>query len=356
VTRRLAAVALTLALVATTAGCSSVAGGGGGASGLVGQLTDIGAGLQGPAGLAATVYGRAPKAVAAIAFDAEGRLWVSTAAYDDTGTDGVYLFHGRGAAPVRVIAGLHTPLGLLWVGDSLYVASKERVEVYRGLRGAQFTSDRTIVLLPSGVGESNGLVRAPDGRLQLGISAPCDHCTPASRYSATIVSFRPDGSDLRVDARGIRAPVGLAYHPGTDDLYVTIDQRDDLGSHTPGDWLAIVRRGQDWRFPACYGQGGTACAGVPSPVAELDPHAGVDGLAIVTDQLGSSLASSAVVAEWATGKVQQVPLSRDGSSTTGEVAAFLTGIEHPSAVTMSPAGALFVADWATGRIFRVQPA
>ena len=79
------------------------------------------------------------------------------------------------------------------------------------------------------VGESNGLVATSEGRILLGISAPCDHCTPASKWSAAIVSFRPDGRDLRVFARGIRAPIALAYYPGTSDLLVTMNQRDDDG-------------------------------------------------------------------------------------------------------------------------------
>jgi glucose/arabinose dehydrogenase len=343
--------ALTLLLAAVS--CSSDAGAGGGASGLIGQLTAIGSGLQGPSGLTASVYAHAPANAAAMAFDSSGRLWISTAAYDDKGTDGVYLITKQGANAVRVIGDLHTPLGLLWSGGTLYVASKERVDAYSDLVGTHFTQRRTVLTLPTGVGESNSLVLAPDGRIQLGISAPCDHCTPASRYSASIVSFRPDGRDLRVDARGIRAPIALEYYPHTTDLFVTIDQRDDLGSRTPGDWLAVVRDGQDWRFPGCYGQGGTACTGVPSPVAVLDPHAGVDGVALVTDQLGPSLIDSAIVAEWNTGKVQQVALTRSGSSYTGEVAAFLTGISHPSAVALAPTGALLVANWTDGTIYRI---
>jgi glucose/arabinose dehydrogenase len=343
-----------LALLLTATSCSSATGGGGGASGLIGQLTDIGARLRGPAGLTASTYGHAPVNVAALAFDGSGRLWLSTAAYDDKGTDGVYLMARPGATAVRVIRGLHTPLGLFWSGGTLYVASKEWVDAYRGLVGTHFTQRRTVLTLPAGVGESNSLVLAPDGRLQLGISAPCDDCTPTSRYSASIVSFRPDGSDLRVDASHIRAPVGLVYYPHTSDLFATMDQRDDLGARTPGDWLAVVRRGQDWRFPGCYGQGGTSCAGTPSPVAVLDPHAGVDGVAIVTGQLGSSLASSAIVAEWNTGKVEQVALTRQGNSYTGEVAAFLTGIVHPSAVVLAPTGALLVADWTTGTISQIE--
>ena len=105
---------------------------------------------------------------------------------------------------------------------------------------------------------------APDGRLVMGICANCDHCTPKSPWSGSIVSFRPDGSDVRSTPPHLRAGYGLAYFPGTSDLLVSMNQRDDLGARTPGDALALVRDGDDWGFPACYGQGGSACAGVPS--------------------------------------------------------------------------------------------
>ena len=72
----------------------------------------------------------------------------------------------------------------------------------------------TVVTFPTGVGENNALALSPDGRIVLGISAPCDACDPESEYSGAVVSFLPDGSDLRVDARDIRAPVGLTYAPG----------------------------------------------------------------------------------------------------------------------------------------------
>ena len=71
-------------------------------------LTSIGAGLQGPTGLVATVYARGLPDVAAFAFDPQGRLWVATAAYTDTGADGVYLVARSGATPLEVVRGLHT--------------------------------------------------------------------------------------------------------------------------------------------------------------------------------------------------------------------------------------------------------
>ncbi len=159
----------------------------------------------------------------AFAFDADQQLWVATAAYTDAGHDGVYLVARSGATPVEVISGLHTVLGLLWYHDSLYVASKDRVDAYGDLHGNRFGTHRTIVKLPTGVGEVNNIVLAPNGNMLLGITAPCDHCAPTSEYSGAILSFAPDGTALHLYASGIRAPVGLTYLPGTSDLLVTMD-------------------------------------------------------------------------------------------------------------------------------------
>ncbi|MFI5225056.1 MAG: PQQ-dependent sugar dehydrogenase [Candidatus Limnocylindrales bacterium] len=317
------------------------------------SLVDIGAGLTGQPGLAATVYATGPSNVAAFAFDATGRLWVATAAYTDSGGDAVYLVAGAGAAAIKVGSGLHTVLGLLWIGGELYVAAAGGVTAYGDFDGATFATRRTVVALPAGSGEVNGLVLGTDGRIRLGISAPCDHCTPTTAYSATIVSFLPDGSDLRVEASGIRAPVGLAYLPGTDDLLVSMDQRDDLGSATPGDWLGLVEAGQSWGSPSCYGQGGSACAGVPAPVAVLDPHAAVSGVAIVTGSLGPAVGTAALVAEWSLGRVQRVTLQATASGYVGTVEPFVAGIGAPVAVATAPDGAVLVGDWSTGTIYRI---
>ena len=265
-----------VALITAGVLLASCGGGPGATSGSESDaLVAIGAGLQGRSGLHATTYATGLTHAAAFAFDGSGRLWVATAAYEAGGDDALYVVTAAGAAPKKVVSGMHTPLGLLWVDGALYVSSHERVDVYRDFDGTTFASSANVVTFPAGVGENNGLVRSPDGRILVGISAPCDACTPASEYSAAIVSFAPDGTDLRVDASGIRAPIGLAYYPGTSDLFVTMNQRDDLGDKTPGDWLAVVTEGSQWGFPGCYGQASDACSSVPAPVATLDEHAAV---------------------------------------------------------------------------------
>ena len=67
--------------------------------------------------------------------------------------------------------------------------------------------------------------------------------------------------------------------------------------------LAVVRAGTAWGNPACYGQGGSACTGVPATTASLDAHAAVGGVAIVSGQLGTTVGTSALVQRsWSTAR------------------------------------------------------
>jgi glucose/arabinose dehydrogenase len=267
--------------------------------------------------------------------------------------DGVYLVARAGAHPVKVIRGVRGPLGLTWYRGRLYVASLGRVDAFSGLHGTRFANRTTILTEPRGHGWNNSIVAAPNGRLVMSISSACDRCAPTSRWSGSIVSFRPDGSDVRVYAKGIRAGYGLAYYPGTADLLVSMNQRDDLGARTPADWLAHVSQGDDWRFPECYGQDGAACEGVPAPIAALDRHAAAGAVTVVTGQLGPAVGTAALVAEWQSGRVLQVALSRSGSTYAGVAAPFLAGVRNPLALARTRDGALLVGDWGTGRIYRI---
>jgi len=317
------------------------------------SLVDIGAGLKGPVGLKARVYAKGPATTAAFTFDQQGRLWLTAAGLEAHAFDGVYVIAKQGAQPLKVVAGLNDPLGLAWYAGRLYVASVGRVDAYGGFNGHRFTTHERILSGPVVSGENNLLVMAPDGRFVMGVTATCDHCTPTSALSGSIVSFRPDGSDLRLYARGIRAPFGLAFMPGTSELFASMNQRDDLAKKTPGDWLTLVREGQNWRFPGCYGQGGAICSGVPRSTAVLDVHAAAGGVAITTGQLGASIGTSALVPEWALAKVQRVALRKEGFSYQGSVTPFLTGIANPLAIALAPNGSLLVGDWKSGEIYRI---
>ena len=121
-----------------------------------------------------------------------------------------------------------------------------------------------------------------------------------------------------------------------------MNQRNDLGARTPGDWLAEVREGESWGFPACYGQGGSACTGVPKPIAVLDKHAAAGGLTV--------MGGDALVSEWQLGVVKRVSLA------SGRVETYLSGLKNPLALATTRDGALLVGDWGSGRVYTVTDA
>src|SRR5271157_1238385 len=65
------------------------------------ELRPIGAGIRGPAGLAATVYAKGPPTVAALAFDRHGRLWMAAAGLEAHARDGVYMVAKPGGPAVK---------------------------------------------------------------------------------------------------------------------------------------------------------------------------------------------------------------------------------------------------------------
>jgi glucose/arabinose dehydrogenase len=325
--------------VATAAVAAVMATGCGGHTAGAPSLVPIGAGLEGVAGLDATVFARGIPHMSAFAFDSAGRLWVTRSGATTHGGDGVYVVRRARATPVKVISGIRGPLGLAWVHRRLYVSSLDGIVRFDRLSGNRFLRRTTILPGPAVGAENNNLVVAPDGRLVLGVSAPCDHCDLLPRYSGAIVSFRPDGSDLHVVARRVRAAYGLVYSDGV--LYASMNQRDDLGDKTPGDWLAVVKDGQDWGFPRCYGQGGASCGGVPSPVAVLDAHAAAGGVAILN--------GDALVAEWSFGEVLSVALDQNRGTTR----TYVSGLQQPLPLLATATGALLVGDWETGVIYRI---
>ena len=71
------------------------------------------------------------------------------------------------------------------------------------------------------------------------------------------------------------------------------------------------------------------------------------GVAIVTGQLGTTVGTGAVVAEWVTGKVKFVRLTHSAAGYEGRTESFLTGFANPVPVLVDATGALFVGDWTT---------
>jgi glucose/arabinose dehydrogenase len=285
----------------------------------------------------------------AMAWGPDGRLYVT----EDTG---LLVVARRGSRrPVVVARGLRTPLGLAWRGRSLYVSEQGRLVRYT-LQASTLTGRKILVRgLPFGLHQQDNVVVGPDDRLYLGSGSTCDACKERNPRSATVLSMKLDGSDVRVVARGLRNPFGLAFRPGTDKLYASVNGQDELGTKSrpePAEMVVLIKQGAFYGWPRCwpsYAKKARAgrCRGVTAPVAYLEPHSSADGVAFWRGDL--------FVALWG-----QYLSDRHGRKLvrvkvgTGKASTFARGFDHPLALVVDKTGALLVADWGRGLIYRIQ--
>ena len=69
---------------------------------------------------------------------------------------------------------------------------------------------------------------------------------------ARIVEFNPDGTDRKVYAWGIRNAVGIAFRLGSDELWMSTNERDEIGEDLPPDYISGVRAGGFYGWPWFY--------------------------------------------------------------------------------------------------------
>ncbi len=304
-----------------------------------------------PHGFHAGVYARGFTNPTPLAFGPDGRLYVAQ-------QNGVILAAGRRGIET-IATGFGIPLGLAWHAHKLYVSSTGEVSTLIPSRGYRSFRRHVIISgLPTGKHQNDSLA-FHGGWLYLSVGSTCNACRESDPRSATIMVFRPTGSQGRVFAHGLRNPYGLAFRPHTGWLYATDNGRDDYDDQVP-DELNLIKDGGNYGWPDCWGRnGGSNCRGTIPPVALFEPHASADGLVFYTGRtFPKRYRNDAFVAEWGdsvnaldTGhRVKDVHFV--GKRVI--VSDFATGLSHPLAVAVGGNGALLVADWGTGIIWRIQ--
>ena len=288
----------------------------------------------------------------ATAWGPDGRLYVT----EDTG---LLVVAQRGSrTPVVVARGLRTPLGLAWRGRTLFVSEQGRLSRFV-LRGSALRNHRVVVSgLPFGEHQQDNVVLGRNGRLYLGNGSTCDVCLEKDPRNATVLSVRPNGTDLRIVARGLRNPYGLAFQPGTNRLYVSVNGQDHLGTVArpePADSVVLIRPGAFYGWPRCWPSyrkrvPAGRCRGVMPPIAYLEPHSSADGLAFWRGDLFVALWGQYLSNRHGR-RLVRIDLGPGGRARA--VTTFARGFEHPLALAVDPKGGLLVADWGRGVIYRI---
>lgn len=187
---------------------------------------------------------------------------------------------------------LHNPHDMVFhpIGTTmyLYVAESNRItrSVYQSGDTRRAAPETVVANLPdASTSELHGnyghqlknIALGPDHKLYVSIASTCNACaedTVSTPVRGAIYQYNADGSAPRLFARGIRNAEGLDFIPGTNNLWMTVNGRDqvrvplpidvngdgasDLGEivsqyvdDNPPEQFTLVRDGANYGWPFC---------------------------------------------------------------------------------------------------------
>jgi glucose/arabinose dehydrogenase len=200
---------------------------------------------------------------------------------------------------------------------------------------------------------SGRLAFGPDGKLYVSIGemGQRDRVPDRTSLYGKILRLNRDGSvpadnpdgQIPTFALGFRNVVGLAFHPGTGQLYVA-----DGGSGG-FDELNQVRAGRDYGFPWIDG-GPDGVSGLEDPMWDsAEDRLGISGLTIYTGSLFPEYAGDLFFCSYNTGALRRVRLA----GATLERVEWMETVARDCRldVTNGPDGTLYLSD--LSRIFRL---
>jgi len=236
--------------------------------------------------------------------------------------------------------------------------------------------------LRSGGHWTRDIVFSPDGKkmyISIGSrSNVSDSAAEADR--ARIFEFNPDGTDQKVYAWGIRNAVGIAFRPGSNELWMSTNERDEIGEDLPPDYISSVKPGGFYGWPWFYignhpdprhkGKHPELADKVIVPDVLVQAHSATLNLCFYTgDQFPAEYKGDIFAAfhgSWnrmkRTGyKVVRVPFDHSTGKARGEYEDFVTDFitsegkvwARPVGITVSKDGNLLISEDGNGTIWRV---
>jgi len=307
----------------------------------------------------------------------DGRLWVA------------HLNGGENAAAGQVVAidtetgdrrllldGLNKPTGIAVTSDALWVATRR--EILRaplrpsrsgGPEGWVAESPATVLADLPFNGRSNGTLTVTPWGTLLYETSGSQLGGMVAEGSARLWELDPV-SWQRPSPRLVASGLKGAYAHAIDDagrLWITEIGDDPVNGGPPPDELNVMdapapdtegsgKAPPDFGWPRCFGNaqpatnlGGTEelCAGTVAPAALFAPRSTPVSVAVAPWDSRMIL-----VALWLTNQVVAVAADSEAEGSAG-VTPFLAGIINPQSLLPWDNGSLLVAEFATGRIFRI---
>lgn len=336
--------------------------------------------IQVPPGFEVTHLGRFPGQPMQITYGPDDRLY-ATVLENGSRVGAVHVLYEDGTT-MRYSDDIMAPIGLAFQPgtDVLYVSGRITLDsggaVWRIQSDGQMESiiDDLPCCFDVIGNQPNGMVFGPDGLLYLGVGALTDHGEPAEPerqpfadivpFEASVLRINPHTGDISEFAAGIRNPYDLAID-SSGQFYAT----DNGILEGPGDRILAIEEGAHYGFPYWRLRGcGEQCPPRPTSIEPLPDLLTLPSYTLprgITVYQGSQFPrnhfDTLFVALWnGTDWAQQiawvdprVASAWDNEDEPYQPQPFMTGLVRPVDVIVAPDGALVVADFIYGHVWKV---
>lgn len=192
------------------------------------------------------------------------RLLLSRAGADVPSPDQLVLLRdadGDGVAEERHVLrdDLESPSGIAWRDGELYVANHDavlRFDYEMGSNVVQGAGEKLMDLPAAGNHWMRNIILNEEGtRLYVAVGSASnigEAGMAAEEGRAAIHELNLETGRSRIYSAGLRNPNGLAWNPWSGELWVTVNERDMLGSDLVPDYLTNVPLGAHYGWPWVY--------------------------------------------------------------------------------------------------------
>lgn len=313
-----------------------------------------------------------------MAMDGRGNIWAS-----QTSEGKIVILEVKNGAvknKSEIFKNLKNPHGLAFDpqdGFVLYFAEEDKISRVR-----IYSNDKPekIADLPSGGGHfTRTLGFGPDDLLYVSIGSSCNVCYENDNRRAKIFSMKKDGSNFKEFASGLRNSVFFTWSYIDGRMWATEMGRDLLGDDLPPDEVNVLKQGEDYGWPICYGKNihdsnfdknvyiREPCAEkIPSHI-DLQAHSAPLGLAFAPEEgWPQDFWYNLFVAyhgSWNRSKptgYKIVRIKMDNKGNYLGVEDFITGwltkngaLGRPVDILTQPGGAMYVSDDKAGVIYKI---
>jgi glucose/arabinose dehydrogenase len=170
---------------------------------------------------------------------------------------------GDGVVETRTVflSGLNSPFGMALIGGDLYIANTDAV-----VRFPYKTGDTSIQApgvkfadLPGGPINhhwTKDLIASRDGKRLYATAGSNSNVAENGMENevnrAAVLEIDVATGNLKLFASGLRNPNGLAWQPQSGELWVAVNERDELGSDLVPDYMTSVKEGGFYGWPYSY--------------------------------------------------------------------------------------------------------